>query len=250
MKSIQKNQPAGKTAFFNTKMETIKISKYLSQAGVASRRKAETIVTQGLIFVNGKKIVDPAIRINPETDKITYLGKLVIIAPKVYYLLNKPLGYTCTAQDKHARKLITALVPQTPKVWPVGRLDKMTSGLIILTNDGDLTLKLTHPRYEIEKEYELSANHSLSKTEIGTIQKGVMLEDGFIKPDRFEKIDSNRYRITIHSGKKRVVRRIIEKIGKAVSRLKRIRTGFLVLDDLKPGKWRHLSSAEIEKLIQ
>jgi 23S rRNA pseudouridine2605 synthase len=137
-------------------------------------------------------------------------------------------------------------VPKEPKVWPVGRLDKMTSGLIVMTNDGDLTLNLTHPRYEMEKEYELSANHSLSPAEIKTIQKGVSLEDGFIRPDRFEQIGPNRYRITIHSGKKRVVRRIIEKVGKSVVKLKRIRAASLVLGDLPAGKWRRLSEKEIQ----
>lgn len=225
---------------------TIKISKYLSQAGIASRREGETLVKQGLVSVNGKKIANPAVRIDPEKDKVAYRGKILAIENKVYYLLNKPLGYTCTAQDPHAKKLIVALVPKEPKVWPVGRLDKMTSGLIVMTNDGDLTLKLTHPRYEMEKEYELSANHSLSAAEIKTIQKGVSLEDGFIRPDRFEQIGPNRYRITIHSGKKRVVRRIIEKIGKSVAKLERIRAASLVLGDLPAGKWRHLSEKEIQ----
>jgi 23S rRNA pseudouridine2605 synthase len=225
---------------------TIKISKYLSQAGIASRREGETLVKQGLVSVNGKKITNPAVRINPEKDKVAYRGKILAMENKVYYLLNKPLGYTCTAQDPHAKKLIVALVPKEPKVWPVGRLDKMTSGLIVMTNDGDLTLKLTHPRYEMEKEYELSANHSLSAAEIKSIQKGVSLEDGFIRPDRFEQIGPNRYRITIHSGKKRVVRRIIEKVGKSVVKLKRIRAASLVLGDLPDGKWRHLSEKEIQ----
>jgi 23S rRNA pseudouridine2605 synthase len=225
---------------------TIKISKYLSQAGIASRREGETLVKQGLVSVNGKKITNPAVRINPEKDKVAYRGKILAMENKVYYLLNKPLGYTCTAQDPHAKKLIVALVPKEPKVWPVGRLDKMTSGLIVMTNDGDLTLKLTHPRYEMEKEYELSANHSLSPAEIKTIQKGVSLEDGFIRPDRFEQIGPNRYRITIHSGKKRVVRRIIEKVGKSVVKLKRIRAASLVLGDLPAGKWRRLSEKEIQ----
>jgi 23S rRNA pseudouridine2605 synthase len=225
---------------------TIKISKYLSQAGIASRREGETLVKQGLVSVNGKKITNPAVRINPEKDKVAYRGKILAMENKVYYLLNKPLGYTCTAQDPHAKKLIVALVPKEPKVWPVGRLDKMTSGLIVMTNDGDLTLKLTHPRYEMEKEYELSANHSLSPAEIKTIQKGVSLEDGFIRPDRFEQIGPNRYRITIHSGKKRVVRRIIEKVGKSVAKLKRIRAASLVLGDLPAGKWRRLSEKEIQ----
>lgn len=228
--------------------KTIKISKYLSQAGIASRRQAETLVRQGLVSINGKTVNNPAIRVDPKADRIIFEKRAVKVAPKAYYLLHKPIGYVCTAQDHHAEKLVGELVPETPKVWPVGRLDKMTSGLLIMTNDGDLTLKLTHPRYEIEKEYEIVSNFSLSEGEIESIKKGVFLEDGFIRPDRFEKIGPKKYLIVIHSGKKRVVRRIVEKIGKAVAQLKRTRTGSLGLGDLAAGKWRRLSPPEIEKL--
>jgi len=230
--------------------KTVKIAKYLAQAGVASRRKAEALVKQGLVSVNGKISADPALRVNPKTDKILYGGKPLSPAQKVYYLLNKPVGYTCTAQDPHAEKLVGELVPAEPRVWPVGRLDKMTSGLLILTNDGDLALSLTHPRYRVEKEYEITADFPLAENEIAAVQKGVSLEDGFIRPDRFEKIGGKRYRIVIHSGKKRVVRRIVEKIGKSVAQLKRTRVGSLELQNLPLGKWRRLSPAEIKKLAQ
>jgi len=230
--------------------KTVKIAKYLAQAGVASRRKAEALVKQGLVSVNGKISADPALRVNPKTDKILYGGKPLSPAQKVYYLLNKPVGYTCTAQDPHAEKLVGELVPAEPRVWPVGRLDKMTSGLLILTNDGDLALSLTHPRYRVEKEYEITADFPLTEDEIAAVQKGVSLEDGFIRPDRFEKIGGKRYRIVIHSGKKRVVRRIVEKIGKSVAQLKRTRVGSLELQNLPLGKWRRLSPAEIKKLAQ
>ena len=230
--------------------KTVKIAKYLAQAGVASRRKAEALVKQGLVSVNGKISADPALRVNPKTDKILYRGKPLSPAQKVYYLLNKPVGYTCTAQDPHAEKLVGELVPAEPRVWPVGRLDKMTSGLLILTNDGDLALSLTHPRYRVEKEYEITADFPLAENEIAAVQKGVSLEDGFIRPDRFEKISGKRYRIVIHSGKKRVVRRIVEKIGKSVAQLKRTRVGSLELQNLPLGKWRRLSPAEIKKLAQ
>jgi len=247
-----KNKTAQEAGFFNTKManKTVKIAKYLAQADVASRRKAEALVRQGLVSVNGKTSADPALRVDPETDKILYRGKPLSPAQKVYYLLNKPVGYTCTAQDRHAEKLVGELVPAEPKVWPVGRLDKMTSGLLILTNDGDLALSLTHPRYRVEKEYEITANLPLAENEIAAVQKGVLLEDGFIRPDRFEKIGGKRYRIVIHSGKKRVVRRIIEKTGKSVTQLKRTRMGSLKLQDLPDSKWRRLSPAEVKKLAQ
>ncbi len=228
---------------------TVKIAKYLAQAGIASRRKAELLVQKGLVSINKKVSTDPAIRVNPQTDKILYRGKPISPAQKVYYLLHKPLGYTCTAQDSHAEKLVGELVPAEPKVFPVGRLDKMTSGMLILTNDGDLALSLTHPRYQIEKEYEINTNFSLTENEITAIQKGVLLEDGFIRPDQFEKNGQKKYRIVIHSGKKRVVRRIIEKIGKSVAQLKRTRVGSLELKNLAPGKWRQISAPEIKKLI-
>jgi len=230
-------------------MATIKISKYLSEAGVASRRKAETLVTQGLIFVNGKRNTNVAARIDPDTDIIEFNGKPVRVQKHVYYLLNKPAGYTSTTEDAHARKLITELVPDAPKVWPVGRLDKYTSGLILLTNDGQMTLKLTHPRYQIEKEYEIVPDVPLAAADIDAVRRGMKLNDGFIKPDRFEQAEKNLYRIIIHSGKKRVVRRIIEKIGKTVIDLKRIRIGFLTLENLKTGQWRSLTQEEIKKLL-
>ncbi|MFZ3074146.1 MAG: pseudouridine synthase [Minisyncoccales bacterium] len=231
-------------------MSTIKISKFLSEAGVASRRKSETLITQGLIFVNGKKMANVARRIDPAKDKIEFNGKPVQIQNLAYYLLNKPVGYTSTTEDAHARKLITELVPGFPKVWPVGRLDKYTSGLILLTNDGQMTLKLTHPRYRVEKEYEITTGKPLGETEIKFIQRGIKLEDGFIKPDRFEKTGDNSYRIVIHSGKKHVVRRLIEKTGNSVAQLKRTRIGFLTLDGLQTGKWRPLTQREIEKLTE
>ncbi|MFA6376503.1 MAG: pseudouridine synthase [Candidatus Paceibacterota bacterium] len=231
-------------------MATIKISKYLSEAGIASRRKAETLVAQGLIFINGKKNTNVAARIDPDADKVEFNGKPVQIQKQVYYLLNKPAGYTSTTEDPHAKKLITELVPGSPKVWPVGRLDKYTSGLILMTNDGQLTLKLTHPRYRIEKEYEIVSNYPLTAAEIDTIRRGVKLNDGLAKPDRFEPIGENLYRIIIHSGKKRVVRRIIEKIGKTVIDLKRVRIDFLTVNDLQTGQWRTLTSEEIRKLLK
>jgi len=230
-------------------MATVKISKYLSEAGIASRRKAEILVTQGMVFINGKPMTDVAARIDPEHDHVTYDGQPVKITKRVYYLLNKPLGYTSTTADRHAEQLITQLVPQIPKVWPVGRLDKLTSGLILLTNDGRLTQKITHPRYQIEKEYEIVTSRPLAATDIDMLQRGIRLEDGFVKPDLFKQIRPGVYRIVIHSGKKRVVRRLIEKTGKSVSGLKRVRIGRLLLENIPSGKWRSLTPEEISKLL-
>lgn len=230
-------------------MKTIKIAKYLSEAGVASRRKAETLVRQGLVFVNGKKMDNVASRIDPGIDKVEYNGKVVAPREFVYYLLNKPLGYVSTTSDIHAEKFVTELVPKDPPVWPVGRLDKNTSGLMILTNDGGLTQKLTHPSFRVGKEYEVIANTPLGQNEIEMIRRGVKLEDGFAKPDLFEVRNKSLYRIVIHSGKKRVVRRIFEKTGRAVTQLKRVKVGSLTLGDLRPGQWRKLGAKEIERLL-
>lgn len=230
-------------------MATVKIAKFLSEAGIASRRKAQTLIEQGLIFVNGKVMADPARRIDPANDRVAYLGKPVTPAALAYYLLNKPIGYTSTTDDPHAQNLVTDLVPKTPKIWPVGRLDKYTSGLLILTNDGILTQHLTHPKFEIEKEYEIVTNDPLTPTDVSLIKRGMRLEDGFVKPDNFTPAGAKLYRIVIHSGKKRVVRRLIEKTGKAVAQLKRVRVGSLTLGDLHPGKWRRLTPQEISQLV-
>lgn len=229
-------------------MQTIKIAKYLAECGLDSRRKCEEIVLRGLVSVNGKTNTNVALRIDPKRDIISYRGKQILPAAKVYYLLNKPIGYTSTTEDAHADKLVTDLVPKNPAVYPVGRLDKFTSGLLLLTNDGALTQKLTHPSFEIRKEYLITTNLPLQNSEIRNIQDGVKLEDGFIKPDKFEEISSKIYRITIHSGQKRVVRRIIESTSKRVAQLNRDRFADLTLGNLQPGQWRKLTSEEIKNL--
>lgn len=226
----------------------IKIAKYLSECGIASRRKAELLVQQGQICVNGKVMKNEASRINPDSDKVTFQGKPVSPQTLVYYLLNKPVGYTSTTSDPHAKRIITELIPKKPPVWPVGRLDVDTSGLILLTNDGNLTQRLTHPKFQKEKEYLIVTNEPLDRKEVRQIQDGVELEDGFIKPDSFKEVSPKHYSITIHSGKKRIVRRIVEKTGKRVAELKRVRFAFLVLEKLQPGKWRPLAEWEIKRL--
>jgi 23S rRNA pseudouridine2605 synthase len=227
---------------------TIKIAKFLADCGIASRRKSEQIVENGTVSVNGERMTNVAMRINPKTDVVKIRERFITPQKSVYYLLNKPTGVTSTTLDSHAEKLITELVPNIPPVWPVGRLDKETSGLIIMTNDGDLTQRLTHPKFEVEKEYLAVVNSPLSEQDLKIIRKGIRLEDGFIKPDEFQPLDDNTYRIIIHSGKKRVVRRIFERLGKRVLELKRVRIDFLTLETLQPGNWRNLTSSEVKRL--
>jgi len=231
-------------------MSIEKIAKYLAGCGIASRRKSEEFVKRGLVFVNGKKMADVAKRIDPETDTVEFNGQVIRPKKLVYYLLNKPLGCVSTTKDAHAKKLVTDLVPKNPLVWPVGRLDKNTEGLMILTNDGALTQKLTHPKYEMEKEYLVSVNTPLSYDEIKKIKAGIALEDGFINPDYWGELKGGFYKIILHSGKKRIIRRIIEKVGHRVIKLKRVRIDSLALDHLRPGCWRSLTNSEIASLLK
>ncbi len=226
----------------------MRLAKYLASAGLGSRRNSEKIITDGEILVNGRRVTDAATEINPAEDIVVHRGSVVSPKKLVYYLLNKPRGYTTTKSDPHAKHLITELVPDEPPVWPVGRLDRETTGLIVMTNDGDLTEKLTHPRHEKAKEYLVQTNLGLTDKEIGQIREGVTLDDGLMKVDLFEKTAKDKYKIVIHSGKKRIIRRLIAFFGKEVISLERRRIANLKIGSLKVGQHRLLSKGEIEEI--
>ena len=226
----------------------MRLAKYLSQAGVASRRAAEDIITSGHVIVNGETVLDPA-RDVTDADEVTVDDRKISIEEKVYYLLNKPVGVTSTTADLHADKLITELVPSKPTVWPVGRLDRETSGLIILTNDGDLTQKMTHPSFEKVKEYEMIVDRPLSVTEQEKLNKGIELDDGHFKPDSFREMSPGKYRIIIHEGRNRLLRRAVSYFGKEIMTLTRVRIADIALTGLKPGKYRPLTENELERLL-
>lgn len=229
---------------------SIKIAKYLSECGIASRRKAEELVSHGKVSVNGAVMKNVAERVDPEKDEVKVFGKRINEQKLVYYILYKPVGYVTTTEDRHAEKIVTELVPQKPPVWPVGRLDKNTSGLLILTNDGDLTQTLTHPKYEKEKEYSIITNRALGKDGISKIRNGLYLDDGLIKPKLFEEIREKQYKMILKEGRKRIVRRIIEEVDRRVAQLKRVRVATLTLGSLKPSEWRKLTAKEIDKLTK
>jgi pseudouridine synthase len=226
----------------------VRIAKYLASSGLSSRRKSEELILSGNVEVNGEAIYSPAFSVDPEIDIVNFNDKIVKPKKLVYYLLNKPAGYTSTTSDSHAKKLITELVPNDPPVWPVGRLDRETSGLIILTNDGELTQKLTHPSFTKTKRYIATVDKPLGSKQSVELVHGIILEDGPIKPDGFQTLKAGVYEITVHEGRNRLIRRIFEYFNRQVMTLERTEIAFLNLKDLKSGEYRELNSKEIEKL--
>lgn len=226
----------------------MRIAKYLASCGLGSRRKCEEIIAFGKVTVNGTAITSPAINVSPDIDIIKLNGKILEPQKKVYYLVNKPAGYTCSLADEHAKRLVTELVPNDALTWPVGRLDRDTTGLIILCNDGDLTQKMTHPKYEKSKTYIATLDKPLKDNEFTEIVNGIELDDGRVKPDELQKLGANEYQITIHEGRNRLVRRIFEHFDRKVLSLDRTKLSFLETGSLKPGSYRRLNKQEVERL--
>lgn len=225
----------------------MRLAKYLASCGLGSRRYCENLISLGKILVNELIVDSPAINIDPEKDTVKFRGEIIKPQKTVYYILNKPTGYVTSRDDPHTKKLITDLVPKIPPVWPVGRLDKETSGLLILTNDGDLTQKLTHPKYVKEKEYLIKTNRPLSGDDITKIMNGVTLEDGLIKPDKFSRVATKTYNIVIHEGRNRLIRRLIAHFDLEVISLERIRISNIKLGKLPLGEYRVLDANKIKK---
>lgn len=228
------------------------LSKYVAQAGVASRRAVVELIKEGYVKVNGKVIKEPGYKLK-ESDKVTYLDKPVAADKKVYVLLNKPTGYITTVSDDQDRKTVLDLVKSaTPaRIYPVGRLDRDTSGLLLLTNDGELAQKLAHPRYEVQKTYMVTLDRLLLKEDYEEIRKGIHLKDGLVKVDGIYFLPEqkrNRVKVIIHSGKNRIVRRIFEHFRYRVSKLDRIAYAGLTKKGLMVGQWRHLTKDEVKKL--
>ncbi|MCI8345634.1 MAG: rRNA pseudouridine synthase [Clostridia bacterium] len=236
--------------------DEIRLQKYLANNGILSRRKAEEAILEGKVMVDGKVVTELGTKINPSINKVEYEGKLVKNEEeKVYVLLNKPIGYVTTVKDQFNRDIVTDLIKGVKvKLLPVGRLDMYTSGALILTNDGDFIYRVTHPKHEIEKTYNVTLKGVIEKAQIQELEKGVKIEDYITKPAKVKilKIDSekniSRIQITIHEGKNRQVRKMCEAVGKKVLALHRAKIGFLDVKDLKVGEWRYLTKKEIERI--
>ncbi len=222
----------------------MRINQYISRSTGYSRRKAEELILAEKVKVNDEIVRDLSTQIQ-SSDKVYLNGKLIKPQKFVYYALNKPVGYTTTIADPHAEKLITELVPKDPPVFPVGRLDKETSGLIFITNDGDFAQKMTHPKYEKEKEYIVETNNKLSDESLNKLRNGIILKDGMTAPAKVRNLGSKKYSIIIHEGRNRQIRRMIEAAGAKVVSLKRIRIGDFELEDLKEGKYKKFDKIEL-----
>lgn len=232
-----------------------RLQKCLAQAGLSSRREAETWIVAGRVVVNGR-VAQLGESADPEIDRIEVDGRPLPVGERKYYLLlNKPAGYVTTAKDPAGRPVVTDLVRDVPaRLFSVGRLDLTTEGLLLLTNDGDLAQRLAHPRHEVEKTYLVRVRGGLTPAARFRLESGVELDDGPTAPARVDDLRCTAghswFKLTIHEGRNRQVRRMCEAIGFPVSRLKRIRLAFLELDRLATGSYRHLTPAEVARLRQ
>jgi 23S rRNA pseudouridine2605 synthase len=220
---------------------------------VCSRREADKLIESGAVTVNGKIVAELGFKVSPD-DVITYGGQAIKREKKVYVLLNKPKDYITTLDDPEGRKTVMELLKNTGKerIYPVGRLDRNTTGLLMLTNDGEMAMKLTHPKHNIQKMYAVDIDKGIKPEDLKALKDGFELEDGFIKADHVELVGEGTNRkeigIEIHSGRNRIVRRMFEHLGYNVIRLDRVMFAGLTKKDLPRGKWRFLSEKEVSFL--
>ena len=231
----------------------IRLNRYISNAGICSRRKADELISAGVVSVNGEVVSELGYKIDPTKDAIRYNGELLKREKMVYVLLNKPKDYITTTDDPQERRTVMQLVEKASKerIYPIGRLDRNTTGLLLMTNDGDLADKLSHPKNNIVKLYHVELNKSLTQGDLNKISFGLELEDGLIKPDSVSYVQGATKRevgIQIHSGKNRIVRRIFEHLGYEVVKLDRAVYANLTKKDLPRGRWRYLDEKEVIQL--
>ena len=232
--------------------EEVRLNKFIANSGICSRREADNFILAGVVTVNGEVVTELGTKVNINTDDIRFNGERLKGESKVYIVMNKPKGFVTTASDPHADKTVMDLLKSCPsRVFPVGRLDKNTTGVLMFTNDGEIAEKLTHPSYDKKKIYQVSLDSKLKHEDFEKILSGVELNDGVIAADELEYIEEDDHRklgIEIHSGKNRIVRRIFESLGYEVKALDRVYFAGLTKKGLKRGEWRYLTEGEINLL--
>lgn len=232
--------------------DVIRLNKFIANSGVCSRREADTLIKAGVVTVNGEVVTELGTKVNVIQDDVRFNGERLKGEEKVYIVMNKPKGFVTTASDPHADKTVMHLIKGCEaRVFPVGRLDKNTTGVLMFTNDGEISEKLTHPSYDKKKIYQVILDRPLSEEDYNKILGGITLNDGDIKADELEFIDADDHRklgIEIHSGKNRIVRRIFESLGYDVRALDRVYFAGLTKRGLKKGEWRYLTEGEVNIL--
>lgn len=233
----------------------MRLNKFLSNSGVASRRKCDELIKEGKVFVNGKQVRELGTVVNEKKDKVTVEGKVISLPSSfVYIKLNKPKGYACSASDEKGRKTIYDLIDCDERLFSIGRLDYDTEGLIILTNDGDFANKVAHPKYNIEKEYRVTIEGNIKESELAVMRKGVVIDGERMPSARVEKLSQDdkytKLSVVIDEGQNRQVRRMFEAIGKSIRLLKRVRIGQVRLGGLSRGDYKDLTEEELNLLVR
>ncbi len=232
--------------------KTIRLDKYLASLGITSRRSAKILLNKQNITINGERVYESGIRIQPEKDIVEINNKKIKHPALMYYMLHKPIGIISTTSDEYGRKNVTSLIKTKEKIYPIGRLDKDTSGLILLTNDGELTNKLTHPKFNIAKKYLLKIKDTPAEKQLFLLTNGVLLKDGLTKPAKIKikkiKKDYTLLEMTISEGRNRQIRRMCEALKIQLLKLHRVQFGPLSLSSLKNGDFRKLTKEEINLL--
>ena len=223
----------------------IRIAKFLSQAGIASRRKSEELILAGRVKINKEVIKDLSFKVNENSNNIYFDNKLIKKEEKEYYLVHKPKGYISSVSDPHNPKTVISLINTKAKIFPVGRLDKDSQGLLLLTNDGDLAYQLTHPKFNIPKTYLVILNKEIEKEHLQKLKKGIRLAEGLARVDKIKLKNKKEVLITIHQGWNRQIRRMFNNLNYKVKELIRLSEGNLKLNNLKLGKYRKIKKEEI-----
>lgn len=229
----------------------MRLNRFIANAGICSRRDADKYISAGLVTVNGKVVSELGVKVKT-TDDVRFDGRRLIPEKKVYLVLNKPKDYVTTTDDPYAEHMVIDLVKNAcpERIYPVGRLDKSTTGVLLFTNDGELSDKLTHPSHRVKKIYQVSLDKPLTKNDMLKIAEGIELEDGLIAADAINYVEGNKSEIglEIHSGRNRIVRRIFEHLGYRVKRLDRVFFAGITKKNVSRGKWRFLSEKEVQFL--
>mgnify|MGYP000312528178 CR=1 FL=1 len=234
-----------------TETEEVRLNRYIANTGICSRREADEYIKAGLVTVNGKVVTEMGVKVKPG-DEVCFNNQRISPEKKVYILLNKPKDYVTSLDDPHAKRTVMDLIKGACKerVYPVGRLDRMTTGVLLLTNDGELAKKLTHPTYNKRKIYHVVLNKNLKQNHLEMIARGIELDDGLIQADAISYVNNkkNEVGIEIHSGRNRIIRRIFEKLGYKVKKLDRVYFAGLTKKGLARGQWRFLTDREVAML--